>query len=71
MAARWLNQLGVLPSDSPCLSSSGRVYDFALALKVGLPFPFNTQDGVILCNAVNKVQPNAVKTISKDTDRQV
>lgn len=60
MAARWLNVAGVLPPDSPALARNGKVYDFALAL----------QDGVILCNTVNRIHPNAIKQINQKPEKQ-
>lgn len=60
MATRWLSVLKVLPPESPALKADARVYDLALAL----------QDGTVLCNAVNVIQPDTITLIHQKPEKQ-
>lgn len=60
MARDWLNKLGVVPPNSPALAAGARVYDLALAL----------QDGVVLCNTLNKLIPGAIEQVHSKPEKQ-
>eukprot|EP00040_Diaphanoeca_grandis_P021369 m.113851 g.113851 ORF g.113851 m.113851 type:complete len:782 (-) comp28302_c0_seq1:91-2436(-) len=60
MARDWLVNLAVIPENSPALVASARVYDLALAL----------QDGVVLCNTLNKMIPGSVETVHPNPEKQ-